>query len=443
MDTTGLLPLLLAVALALLAAAAGGAVGMRLGRRSATAEAEPRLAALQATLEAERRAADERAAHARAEVARRDEVGALVAPVAGSLQALEDRVAAAERARLTAQAELAEQVRGLATGTEAVRREAGRLVTALGRSEVRGRWGEMQLRRLVEVSGLLAHVHFVEQDTRRSDDGAVRPDLVVHLADDKQVVVDAKVSLHAFLDAEAAEDEAGRTEALARHAAEVSSHVDRLASKEYWRAYEGTPEFVVLFLPAESLLGAALAQDPSLLDRAFSRGVVLATPTTLLALLRTVDHGWRQDAVARNAREIHELGRELHARLATMGGHLSRLGTALDGAVGQYNRTVASLEGRVLVSARRFTDLRVASEPLPEMAQVERVARRPQAPELGPEGADAVAVVATEEATGDAHPGATEDPLADQPADAEADAAVAEAAGWGASGAPRSDARAG
>jgi DNA recombination protein RmuC len=243
-----------------------------------------------------------------------------------------------------------------------LRSETGRLVTALRRSEVRGRWGEVQLRRLVESSGLIEHVDFTEQHTSHGEDGdgTVRPDLVVHLADGRHVVVDAKVALSAYLDAAAATDDATRDAALSRHAQEVMAHVERLSAKSYWRRYD-SPEFVVLFLPADAFLASALDVRPDLLERAFSQDVVLATPTTLMALLRTVSYAWRQDAAARNAAEVHALGRELHTRLATMGAHLARLGSSLDGAVEQFNKTIGSMESRVLVSARRLADLGVVT----------------------------------------------------------------------------------
>lgn len=374
------------VLLLVLVLVVGLAVGAAVATLLATSRARGREAALQAAHDAERRSATERVALLERSSAERRAVEDLVAPVASSLAELSQRVADAERARAVAQAELrvelGETARGMAVASEAVRRETGRLSTALGRSEVRGRWGEVQLRRLVEVSGLLDRVHFTEQDSRRHDDGVLRPDMVVHLADDKHVVVDAKVPLHAFLDAEHAADDTSREAALDRHAAEVAAHVDRLAAKEYWRQYDTAPEFVVLFLPAESLLGAALVRDPGLLDRAFARSVVLATPTTLLAMLRTVAHVWRQEAVAANAREIQSLGRDLHDRLGTLAGHLVKLGSSLDGALGHYNRLVASLEGRVLVSARRLSALGVSEAEIPTATQIDHVTRRLQAEEL-------------------------------------------------------------
>jgi DNA recombination protein RmuC len=294
--------------------------------------------------------------------AERAAVDALVRPLQDTLARMSDDLARAERERAAAQAALTEQVRHTALGTEALRDQTGKLVTALRRSEVRGRWGEVTLRRLVESAGLLPHVHFDEQDSTRGDDGdLLRPDLVVHLADDRHVVVDAKVALSAYLDAAEAPDDATTRLLLARHAGEVAAHVDRLASKEYWRRYD-SPEFVVLFLPAESFLSSALDARPDLLEYAFSRDVVIATPTTLLALLRTVAHTWRQEAATRNVREVQRLARDLHARLATLGTHLAKLGTSLDGAVGHYNSTVGSLEARVLVTARTMATLGVVDD---------------------------------------------------------------------------------
>ena len=297
--------------------------------------------------------------HATTLASERAAVDALVRPMNDTLARVSVDLARSERERAVAHAQLQEQIRLTALGTDSLRDQTGRLVTALRRSEVRGRWGEVALRRLVESSGLLPHVHFEEQSSTRDDTGdLLRPDLVVHLADDRDVVVDAKVPLSAYLDATEATDDATSRLFLARHASEVAAHVDRLSSKEYWRRYD-SPEFVVLFLPAESFLSAALEARPDLLEYAFARDVVIATPTTLLALLRTVAHTWRQESAARNVREVHAVARDLHSRLATLGTHLAKLGSALDSAVGNYNSTVGSLESRVLVSARRLVSLGV------------------------------------------------------------------------------------
>lgn len=291
--------------------------------------------------------------------AERAAVEALVAPVNQSLAQVARSLADTERARVDAHAELRQQLRDTARGTEALRGETGRLAAALRRSDVRGQWGELQLRRLVESAGLLPHVHFVEQHTTTDDEGGtLRADMVVDLADGRQVVVDSKVPLAAFLDAVESDDPGQQAAHLERHAADLSRHIDVLASKEYWRRY-ASPDLVVLFLPSESLLTAALDLRPDLLTRAFDRNVVVATPSTLLALLRTVAHTWRQESAARNARELHRQARELVARLATMGGHVDKLGAALTTAVTAYNNAVGSLESRVLVQARRLASAEV------------------------------------------------------------------------------------
>ena len=228
---------------------------------------------------------------------------------------------------------------------------------------MRGRWGELHLRRAVELAGLVDRCDFSEQV--RLEDGALRPDLVVHLVGGRSVVVDAKVPLDAYLDATSTDDEAERQDAPCTGTyASCGTHVDGLSSKQYWRSLPETPEFVVLFVPAESFLAAALETDGVLIEYAATRQVVLATPTTLIALLRTVAHGWSHEALADQAREIHRLGRDLHDRLGTLNGHLDQVGRSLNAAVGHYNQAVGSLESRVLVAARRFTELSVVDDEL-------------------------------------------------------------------------------
>jgi DNA recombination protein RmuC len=255
-------------------------------------------------------------------------------------------------------------------------------VTALRAPQVRGRWGELQLRQVVESAGMVEHCDFVEQATVPTADGAVRPDLIVKLAGGKQVVVDAKVPFAGFIEAMDARDETTRTARLRAHARHLRDHVDSLAAKEYWEHFSPSPEFVVLFVPADAFLQAALEQEPALLEYAFERNVVIATPSNLIALLRTVGYAWRQEALAANAQQVYELGRELHSRLATMGGHLARLGGQLENAVKSYNSTVASMESRVLVTARRFSELKVTDHELAATPQVSQVPRQVQAPEL-------------------------------------------------------------
>lgn len=281
------------------------------------------------------------------------------AEVMQGLDRLSDQMHHLDRARATWQGQFDAQV-------DQLQRETRGLATALRKPQVRGRWGELHLRRAVELAGLVDRCDFTEQT--RLDDGARRPDLVVHLVGGRCVVVDAKVPLDAHLDATATDNEEAQARHLRRHAAQLRTHIDQLGSKQYWRSLTESPEFVVLFVPAESFLAAALETDGSLIEYAAARQVVLATPTTLIALLRTVAQGWSHEALADQAREIHDLGRELHGRLATMNGHLDQLGRSLTSAVGAYNQTVGSLESRVLVSARRFGDL-------PTPRQVEATSR--------------------------------------------------------------------
>lgn len=291
--------------------------------------------------------------------AERAAVAALVAPVQQTLARVSADLSAAETERTRAHADLRAQILAAATGTESLRDQTGRLASALRRTDVRGQWGEMTLRRIVESSGMVRHVHFEEQSSTRGDDGdLLRADLVVNLADGRHVVIDAKVPMASYLEAVDATDDETARRLLARHAADVVAHVDALGSKEYWRRYDSL-ELVVLFLPAESLLSAALDERPDLLQHAFDRDVVLATPTTLLAILRAIAHTWRQESAARNVTEVHAVARELHGRIAGLGTHLVKLASSLDAAVGAYNSAVGSLESRVLVSARRLTDLGV------------------------------------------------------------------------------------
>ena len=277
------------------------------------------------------------------------------AEVMQGLDRLSDQMRDLDHQRATWQGQLNQQVLDMRLTAEGLRRETQSLSTALRKPQVRGRWGELHLRRAVELAGLVDRCDFSEQV--RLDDGARRPDLVVHLVGGRRVVVDAKVPLDAYLDATSTDDEDARRDHLRRHVVQLRTHIDTLGSKQYWRSLEESPEFVVLFVPAESFLAAALETDAGLIEYAAARQVVLATPTTLIALLRTVAHGWSHEALADQAREIHRLGRELHERLASMNGHLDQLGRSLNAAVGHYNTAVGSLESRVLVSARRFGDL--------------------------------------------------------------------------------------
>ena len=306
-----------------------------------------------------------------------------LAPVNASLAALAEQVQRAEREQLTASVslktelttQLSQQVASLTRSTDDVRREASRLNAVLSRTGARGRWGEMQLRRLVEAAGMLERVHFDEQVSHQSDFGTVRPDMIVNLAGDRCIVVDAKAPMAAFLQAEQSVDEDMTLTLMRQHAADVIRHIDTLRGKEYQRSVPQNAEFVVMFLPSESLLEAALDARPDLLDYAFARDIVPATPTTLFALLRTVSLSWRQERLAQHAEEIQALGKELHARIATMAGHFAKVGTSLDAAVTHYNKAVGSLETRVLVTARAFNDFGVTDGALPAISTLTQPTR--------------------------------------------------------------------
>jgi DNA recombination protein RmuC len=301
----------------------------------------------------------------------------LVRPICESLQGVDRKVAAIEKEREGAYRALREQVGALVQTQEHLRTETSRLVRALRTPQVRGRWGEIQLRRVVEMAGMIDHCDFVEQQTVCGEDGRLRPDLIVELPAAKRVIVDAKVPLDAYLDGIETEDEAVREAKLRQHAAQVRSHMSHLAAKAYWDQFEATPELVVMFLPGEAFFSAALQYDPALIEFGVARNVIVASPITLIAILRAVAHGWREERLAENAQRISVLGRELYDRLRTLAGHFARVGTGLDNAVAAFNSAIGSLEGRVLVSARRFRDLQAAcGAEIEEIPAVERAARK-------------------------------------------------------------------
>jgi DNA recombination protein RmuC len=302
------------------------------------------------------------------------------AVVKDSLDRLHAQLRDLERSRAAWQSQLRQQVDEVRRSGEALRRETAALSTALRKPQVRGRWGELHLRRTVELAGMVEHCDFAEQQT--SYDGTQRPDLVVKLAEGKQLVVDAKVPLAAFLEAVETDDETVREERFRAHARHLRTHVDQLASKAYWSRLPSTPEFVVLFVPGESFLSAALDSDPSLLEYAAERRVILATPTTLIATLRAAAFAWNQSALTKSAREVFELGRELYDRLGTMGEHLGRVGRSLTSAVESYNRCVGSVESRVFTTARRLRDLHITQTELEAMQAIEASVRPLTAAEL-------------------------------------------------------------
>jgi DNA recombination protein RmuC len=331
--------------------------------------------------------ATERLSQARTEAAgdlerRRQAVDSLIEPLREALGKVETQLRSVENDRTSAYAALRTQVEQMQATSEQLRLETATLVNALRAPQVRGRWGELQLRRVVEAAGMVEHCDFVEQESTSTEDGVLRPDLVVKIAGGKHVVVDAKVPFAGYLEAMEARDDATRDARLRAHARHLRDHVDKLSAKDYFKRFEASPEFVVLFVPADAFLNAALEQEPALLEYAFERNVVIATPSNLIALLRTVGYAWRQEALAANAAKVYALGRELHGRLATMGGHLSKLGGQLESAVKAYNQTVSSMESRVLVTARRFSELKVTDEQLAAPDQVSLTPRHVQAPEL-------------------------------------------------------------
>jgi DNA recombination protein RmuC len=291
--------------------------------------------------------------------ARQHAIEALVGPMQQALDRVQAQLHISERDRLSATAALDEHLSAMRVTAEGLRTETSQLVTALRAPQVRGRWGELQLERAVEAAGMVQHIDYITQATVSGPDGNLRPDLVVKLVGGKNVVVDSKVAFAGYLEALEARDETTRAARLRAHARQLRSHIDSLAAKAYWNSFNPSPEFVVCFVPADAFLDAALREDPTLLEHAFGRNVVIATPTTLVALLRTISYTWRQDALARNSAEVSQLGRELYQRLSTMGGHLDKLGRSLSAAVGSFNITVGALERRVLVSARQLSDLSV------------------------------------------------------------------------------------
>jgi len=315
--------------------------------------------------------------------ARASAVAGLISPVAEVLQQVQERMQRLEVSRAEADTAVLAQVQALSVAQRELRCETANLVTALRAPAVRGRWGELQLRRVVEVAGMVRHCDFDEQVRAVGPDGAgVRPDLVVRLAGGKSVVVDAKVPLQAFLEATEATDETGRQRSLVDHARQVRNHVDALAAKGYQQAFDPTPDLVVLFVPGDAILSGAAEADAGLFEHAAQRRVLLAGPTTLIGLLQAIAHGWKQEAVAEHARQVCDLGRELHRRLGTLGEHLDKTGRSLDRAVEAYNMTIGSLEGRVLVTARKLADIEIAEGELATPTMIERTARPLVAPEL-------------------------------------------------------------
>ena len=319
---------------------------------------------------------------------RQQAIQELVGPVKQSLEKLDGRIHEIEKMREGAYQALTTQVRSLADGQGELRRETSNLVRALRQPVARGRWGELQLRRVVEMAGMLEYCDFIEQVSVLSEEGLLRPDLVVRLPGGRNIVVDAKTPLAAYLEAVETSDDEARKQKLVQHARQVRDHMTKLGRKSYQEQFDPTPELVVLFLPGEMFFSAALEQDPELIEFGVGEKVIPATPTTLIAMLRAIAYGWKQEALTRNAREISELGRELHERISVMAGHWTKVGENLGDAVAAYNRAVTSLESRVLVSARRFKELKAIPDG-GEIADVERIEVFPRAVPSGDTGVHA------------------------------------------------------
>ncbi len=308
---------------------------------------------------------------------RQQAIDALVRPLQESLQRYAEQVRLLEQSRQSAYGGLDQHLRLLAESQQRLQQETGNLVKALRAPTVRGQWGELTLKRVAELAGMVDHCDFAEQPSVTGDEGRFRPDMVVQLPGGRHIIVDAKTVLSAYLDAHEAQNEAQQVEALRRHATQVKCRMDELSLKAYWTQFDRAPEFVVLFLPGEQFLGAALDQNPRLIEEGFANGIVLATPATLIALLRAVAYGWRQERMTAHAEEAGRLGKELYERMAVMAEHMNDVGQALGKSVSAYNRAVGSLETRILPAARRFKDLGVSSErDLPVLEPTEVVPRK-------------------------------------------------------------------
>lgn len=339
----------------------------------------------QSFLELAKASMEAQQAVARGELEKRQQaIGELVAPVKLTLEKFDLQIQGLEKSRVDAYATLTEQVRAMAEAQVALRAETGNLVKALRAPQTRGRWGELQLKRVVEMAGMLDHCDFYEQANVTTEDGRLRPDMIVRLPGGKNIVVDAKAPLAAYLEALEAADEEEKKRKLLDHARQVRDHLKKLGQKSYWEQFQPSPDFVVLFLPGETFYSAALEADPALIEAGVDAKVILATPTTLIALLRAVAYGWTQQALTENAERISALGRELYERIAVLTDHWAGVGKNLQDAVSAYNKSVASMEQRVLVTARKFRDLKVAPEgkEIRDLGPVELLPRELQAEEF-------------------------------------------------------------
>ncbi|ULX57721.1 DNA recombination protein RmuC [Ectothiorhodosinus mongolicus] len=307
---------------------------------------------------------------------RQQAIQSLLDPIKQALEKTEQQVSAMEKARSEAFGGLNEQIRQMAQDHQRLQQETNKLVQALSRPTVRGQWGQLSLRRLAELAGLVEHCDFSEEVSINTEDGRLRPDMIVRLPNERMLIVDVKTPMDSFLAAMDATSKEAREDALLRHARKLRERVKELAGKAYWAQFEQAPDFVILFVPGDNLLSSALEKDPDLLEYALSQRVILATPASLVALMRAVAYGWRQEALTRNAEQIRELGQQLHQRLATFTEHLTRLGSHIGSTVTHYNKAVGSLESQVMPSARRFTELGVPeTKPLERPASVDHTPR--------------------------------------------------------------------
>lgn len=298
-------------------------------------------------------------------------------PLQDALKKYEEQINDIEAKRRQDYGSLGEQLRMLASTHQQLQKETSNLVTALRKPQVRGRWGEMQLRRVAELSGMSMHCDFTEQQSMDTEKGRIRPDMIVHLPMGREIVVDSKVSLEAYLDALSASTEEDKKAKIEKHAQQIRAHINKLASKEYWSQFQQSPEFVVLFIPGESFLSAALDIDNTLIEDGIQKRVIIATPTTFIALLRAIAYGWRQEQITKNAQEISELGHQLYERVSNLIQHFENLGLSLEKAISSYNKAVGSMESRVLPSVRRFKELGVTgAEEIPVLEQIDQIPRR-------------------------------------------------------------------